>query len=64
MVVIDLTKILEKHQKGWLALSPDNKKLIATGSSLKEVLEKAAKTGVTNPSVLKTIPRNKLFIGQ
>jgi len=63
MAIIDLSKILSKYKKGWLALSPDNRKLIAAGRSLEEVLEKARRKGVVNPGLLKATPVNRLFIG-
>jgi predicted RNase H-like HicB family nuclease len=61
--MIDLSKILSKHQSGWLALSPDNKKLISTGKTLQEALEKSIDKGVENPSLLKAAPQDKLYVG-
>lgn len=55
-MIIDLSKILSKYKKGWLALTPNNKKLVATGATLEEVLIKAKKKGIDNPSVLKSAP--------
>ena len=63
MAIIDLSKILSKHKRGWLALSPDNRKLIAIGKTLKEALERARKKGVANPGLLKAAPVDRLFIG-
>lgn len=63
MAIIDLSKILSKYKKGWLALSPDNRKLIATGKTLGEALEKARKKGVENPGLLKATPVPHLFVG-
>lgn len=60
---IDLSKILSKYKKGWLALSPDNRKLIAKGKTLKEVLKGAKEKGIENPSVLKAVPIKHLFAG-
>lgn len=64
MTIINLSKVLSKYKKGWLALSPDNWKLIATGRTLEEALEKAKKKGVANPGLLKAAPVDRLFIGQ
>ena len=61
--MIDLSKILLKYKKGWLALSPDNRKLVAVGKTLEEALEKARKKGVENPGLLKAAPADRLFIG-
>lgn len=64
MTIINLSKIISKHKKGWLALSSDNRHLIATGKTLKEVLKKAKKEGVENPSVFKAAPVGRLFAGR
>jgi len=61
--MINLSKILAKNKKGWLALTPDSWKLIARGKTLKEVLEKAEKKGIRNPSVLKAVPMENLLVG-
>lgn len=62
-MVIDLSKILSKHKKGWLALTPNNKKLVAVGVTLDEVLTKAKKKGIDNPTVFKSAPVENYFIG-
>ena len=61
--VVNLGSILSKLKKGWIALSPDNKYLVATGSTLNEVLEKSKKVGVDNPSVLKAAPVKNFMVG-
>ncbi len=61
--MINLSKLLSKYKKGWLALSPDNKKLISTGNTLEEALDKAKEKGVENPSLLKAAPQDKLYVG-
>jgi len=63
MTPIDLSKILSRHKKGWLALTPNYQDLIATGKTLDEVLKKAREKGVKNPSVLKAVPVSHLFVG-
>lgn len=60
---INLTKILLKYKKGWLALSSDNKRLVASGPTLDNVLRKARAKGVNNPSLLKAAPWRNLFVG-
>lgn len=62
-MVIDLSKILSKYKKGWLALTPNNRKLVAAGVSLKDVLAKAKKKGVDNPTVFKASPIGNYFSG-
>jgi len=61
--MIDLSKILTKNKKGWLAFTPTSWKLIAKGRTLKEVLEKAKKRGVGDPSILKAAPIENLLVG-
>ena len=63
MAVIDMRKILFKYKKGWLALSSDNKKLICSGKTLKEVLEGSKKKGIENPTLLKVPSLKYPFIG-
>lgn len=62
--MIDLSKILSKYKKGWIALSPNNKDLLAVGSTLENVLEKARKKGMNNPTLLKLGPFRDLFTGK
>jgi len=63
MAAINISKILSKYKKGWLALSPDNWKLIATGKTLDEVLKKAREKGIKNPGLLKAAPADRLLVG-
>ena len=62
-MAIDLSKILSKYKKGWLALTPNNKRLVAVGSTLEDVLTKAKKKGIDNPTVFKSAPVENYFIG-
>lgn len=63
MTPVDIRKILEKHKSGWLALTRDNKKEIASGKTLHEVLVKAKAKGEENPSVLKVPNLNNTYVG-
>lgn len=60
---VDLRKILDTNKSGWLALTQDNKKKIASGKTLHEVLKKAKQKGVENPSVLKIPNLKTAYIG-
>lgn len=60
---IDISKILTKHRRGWIALTPDNKKFLASARTLKQVRETAKKKGISNPSVFKSPPTKNLFAG-
>lgn len=59
----DLSLLLKKYKKGWLALTPDNEEFVAEGKTLKEVLVNAKKEGVSKPSVLKISSFDNYFIG-
>jgi len=45
MSVIDFTKILKGHSSGWVAISKDCKKIVASGRTLKETANKINKLG-------------------
>lgn len=61
--MVNLSKILAKNKKGWLAFTPNNWQFIAKGKTLKEVLRKAREKGTDNPSVLKAAPVKNLLVG-
>ena len=60
---INLTKILGRYKKGWVALTGDSRRFIAAGSSLSQVLEVAKSKGVADPTVFKPAPVKNLFVG-
>lgn len=61
--MVNLSKILAKNKKGWLAFAPSNWRLVAKGKTLKEVLERAREKGIENPSILKAAPVKNLLVG-
>lgn len=63
MPVIDLSKIIKEYRNKWVALTPDNKKFVASAVSLSQVLSIADKKGVKNPSVFKAPNIRNFFIG-
>jgi len=63
MSSVDLRKLLKKHKSGWLALTPDNKKEVASGKTLHEVLSVAKSKGVKKPSVLKIPKFDTYYVG-
>lgn len=63
MSKVDLRKILTENTSGWLALTQDNKKKIASGKTLHEVLLKAKEKGIENPSVLKVPNLKTYYVG-
>ncbi len=63
MKPIDLSKLLIKYKKGWVALTPDSRRFLASAKSLKAVMERAKKMGVNNPSVFKPAPVKNFSVG-
>jgi len=63
MSAIDLRKILKENKSGWVALTQDNKKKIAQGKTLSEVLRKAKEKGIEKPSVFKIPSLGTYYVG-
>lgn len=49
MVVIDWTNICKKYKGLWVALKDDKKTVVASGETVKEVMQKAQKKGFKEP---------------
>lgn len=64
MKAIDMTKIYSNYKGKWVALEgPKSTKVVASGKTLKEILQKAQKKGVALPLVTQ-IPKEVLpFVG-
>jgi len=54
---IDLSKILKPYSNEWVALSEDEKKVVASGKTVKEVLQKAKVKGENSP-ILTKVPKD------
>ena len=52
MKAIDMTKIYRKYKGKWVALTPDRKTVVASGQTLKKILEDAKKKGLEHPIVM------------
>lgn len=63
MKPIDLSRLLSKKKSGWIALTPNNRKFLASAKTLKAVVTKANKLGVSNPTVFKSINPRYLAVG-
>ncbi len=61
--MIDLSKIIAAYTNKWIALTPDNMKLIASGKTLTQVLNISRKKGIDNPSVMKVPKIENSFVG-
>ena len=53
MQPIDLTKQIKKYTAGWLALSPDYKKVVGHGKTIKIAADKAQSAGVKDPIMMR-----------
>ena len=63
MKALDFSNIVKKYKNKWVALTPNNKKVIASGKSLNDVLNLAGKKGVKEPTVFKVPSVQNLFVG-
>ncbi len=53
MKPIDLTKIIKKYTSGWIALSPDYRKVVGHGKSIKTVVDQAQSKGIDDPVLMR-----------
>jgi hypothetical protein len=53
---IDLSKILEPYSNEWVALSKDETRVVASGKTVKETLQKAIEKGERSP-ILTKVPK-------
>lgn len=63
-MVIDLTKIYKKYKGLWVALKDDEKTVIASGKTLKEVMEKSKKKGFEKPVLFRMPAKIMPYIGK
>lgn len=60
---IDLSEILKTYMGKWVALSKDERKVLASGELLKDVFEQVKKQGFEEPIFLKVPPAFLPFTG-
>lgn len=53
MKPIDMTKIYREYKGKWVALTPDRKSVITSGSNAKKVFDEAHKKGFNEPIITK-----------
>lgn len=53
MKQIDLTKVVKKYTSGWLALSPDYKKVVGHGKTIKKAVNQAESQGIKEPVLMR-----------
>lgn len=62
-MAIDWTKIYKKYKGLWVALKKDRKTVIASGKTVKEVMEKAQKKGYKMPILFRVPTEIIPYIG-
>ena len=61
MKAIDMKHVYKNYKGKWVALKDDDRTVVASGKTLKEVLQKSQKKGISHP-VVTQIPREILPI--
>ena len=56
-------EIYKKYKGKWVALTPDEKSVVASGKTLKKILEDSKKKGLEHPIVMKVPPSVVPYIG-
>lgn len=59
----DFKKIYKRYKGKWVALKSDEKTVITSGETLKEILENSNKKGFEHPIVMKIPPAVLPYIG-
>lgn len=59
----NLAKTLKGYTKGWVSISKDYKKVIASGDSLKDLLHKLARLGNPKGYLMKAAKDYSRYIG-
>lgn len=62
MGVVNLVKTL-KGKTGWVSLSPDNKKIIAQGKTLKDLIQKLGKMGNPEGHIMNVAKDYSQYVG-
>lgn len=62
MGVINLVKIL-KGKSGWVSISPDHKKIIAQGKTLKDLIERLGKMGNPDGHITNVVKDYSRYVG-
>ena len=59
----DFTQIYKKYKGKWVALTPDEKSVVASGQTLQGILDDAKKKGFNHPIVMKIPPSVLPYVG-
>ena len=60
--VPDLTELLRPYPSGWVALSSDEREVIAAGGTLREAREQATQRGAFDAVFVKVIPPDQGYL--
>ena len=62
MPVADLTELLRSYQSGWVALSSDEREVVAAAETLRETRAQAERSGASEPVFVKVIPPDQGYL--
>lgn len=62
-MVVDWTKIYKKYRGLWVGLKDDEKTVVASGKTVKEVMDKAEKKGYRMPILLRVPTKIIPYVG-
>jgi len=60
--VSDLTPLLNPYRSGWVALSPDERRVVGAGETLRDARARAMDAGVRNAVFVKVIPSDQGYV--
>ena len=58
----NLTELLKPYQSGWVALSSNEREVVAAAETLRETREQAANRGASEPVFVKVIPPDQGYL--
>lgn len=58
----DLSQLLRKYRDRWIALSSDEERVVASGTSMKKVMEEAQKQGEKDAIITRVPAEFKAYI--
>ena len=64
MTAIDWTKISRRYRGLWIGLKNDEKTVVASGKTVKEVMQKAQKKGCKEPILFRMPSKIIPYVGQ
>ena len=62
--VTDFTRLLKPYTSGWIALTPDEREVVAAGPVVEEVHATALRKGCRKPLLVPVIPPDRGFVGE